>query len=171
MKKLSLFLILIAASWTAVISQNDSKQNTEKEKISTIAVDDFQSKAENLVDKEIFITGTVDHVCKHGGKRLQLIGSKEDARLKIEAGENISKFNKEIEGDEIQVHGLVKELRIDEAYLNDWEAEVKDHHKPEDQEYKDDMKRIKNMREQVKNSEKGYLSFYSLDAIDFKVLK
>ena len=167
MKNLLFILVFFTFNFLNVNAQDNDK----KEEAPVISIDDFQDKAHEFVGKKIYITGMVDHVCKHGGKRLQLVGNKEDARLKIEAGDKINKFQKEIEGDDIKVYGTVKEKRIDEAYLSEWEEEVKDHHKPSDEEYKNDMKKIANLRKQIKDSGKGYLSFYSMDAIKYEVIK
>ena len=167
MKKFLFILFVFTMSYV----NSNAQDNKDTKDVPVISIDDFQDKADEFVGKNIYITGSVDHVCKHGGKRLQLVGSKEDARLKIEAGDKINKFQKEIEGDDIKVYGTVKEKRIDEAYLLNWEDEVKDHHKPTDEEYKNDMKKIENLRKQIKESKKGYLSYYSMDAINFEVIK
>ncbi|HEB62309.1 MAG TPA: hypothetical protein ENI82_04070 [Bacteroidetes bacterium] len=164
MKYLFLLLFTVAGFW-GLNAQDDA--NGKK----IVPVEDFQGKADAFVGKTIYVSGTVDHVCKHGGKKVVIVSDDGQASLKIMAGDKISKFDKSIEGETINVLGTVKELRVDEAYLVNWEEEVKDHHKPSDQEYKDDMAKIADFRKQIKESKKGYLSFYSMDGIEYEVVK
>ncbi|HRY98677.1 MAG TPA: hypothetical protein P5550_06415 [Bacteroidales bacterium] len=96
---------------------------TGKGEGEAMTVGQFLEEAENLVDQTISIEGTVTHVCKHGGKRL-FIKDAEDNEIKVESGESIAQFDATLEGTDIIVEAIVKELRIDEAYLQEWEAEL-----------------------------------------------
>ena len=165
MRNLSLILTLLVFGFIGLNAQDNPVE------IATITVDEFQEKASEYVGQEIYITGICDHVCKHAGKQLQLVGSTPDVSMKIKAGEKIGKFKKDIEGDNLKILGLVKESRIDEEYCIEWEGEVKEHHKPEEEEYKADMEKIANLKKRVKATEKGYLSFYSMEGIEFEVVK
>lgn len=165
MKNLSLILILLVFGFIGLNAQDNPVE------IAVISVDDFQEKAAEYVGQEIYITGLCDHVCKHAGKQLQLVGSTPDITMKIQAGEKIGKFQKDIEGDNLKILGLVSENRIDDDYCTEWEGEVKHNHKPTEEEYIADMEKIANLRKRVKESEKGYLSFYSMVGIEFEVVK
>ncbi|MBN1253305.1 MAG: hypothetical protein JXR51_01515 [Bacteroidales bacterium] len=62
-------------------SCNNSDRNTEdidndstvvdviSEEIPEILLADFDTKAGSFVDKKVTVSGIVDHVCKHGGKK------------------------------------------------------------------------------------------------------
>ncbi len=157
--------MFITLGFFGLTAQDNSVDKT------VISVEDFQGKADNFVGKTIYVSGTVDHVCKHGGKKVVIVSDDGEASLKIMAGDKISKFDKSIEGEVIHVLGTVKELRVDEAYLLNWEEEVKGHHKAEDPEYKEDMAKIADLRKKIKESDKGYLSFFSMDGIEYEVVK
>ena len=173
MKKLSLILFFAIFGFIGLNAQDTPVEKVEEvpAEIQTITVEDFQDKADAFVGKEIYITGTVDHVCKHGGKKVMLVSEDGEASLKIMAGEEISKFNKNIEGENLKVRGVVQEMRMDEAYLIEKEEHVKENHKPEELEYKEDMEWIADMRKKIEDSEKGYLSFYSMDGLSYEVVK
>ncbi len=162
------YLFLLLFTVAGIVGLN--AQNEENSK-KIVPVEDFQIKADSFVGKTIYVSGTVDHVCKHGGKKVVIVSDDGEASLKIMAGDKISKFDKSIEGETINVLGTVKELRVDEEYLSNWEEEVKEHHKADDPEYKEDMERIAELRKKIKESKKGYLSFYSMDGIEYEVVK
>jgi len=167
MKNLTLTLLFLLIGTVSNFAQNETKPVEDP---ITITVDDFQDKAESLIGKQIYVTGTVDHVCKHGGRQLELFGKSDDVTMKIKAGK-ITKFQKDIEGEDIKVFGTVNEKRIGEEYLIEWEEEVKADHKPDEDEYKNSMKRINSLREKIKKSDKGYLSYFSIETESYKVVK
>jgi len=168
MKKLSLLFLFVLFAGVSINAQD--KEVSPIEDPVTITVDDFQDKAEELIGKQVYVTGTVDHVCKHGGRQLELFGKSDDVTMKIKAGK-IKKFQKDIEGEDIKVFGVVNEKRIGEEYLIEWEEEVKKDHKPDEDEYKNSMKRINGLRDKINKSEKGYLSFYSIETESYEVVK
>ena len=53
-----------------------------------------------------------------------LVGSDDTKTLRIEAGE-LGAFDTKVVNNIVTVKGTLKEERIDEAYLQDWEARVK----------------------------------------------
>ncbi len=127
-----LFLFVIAALFVSCNNtQNTSadKENTDQEvnaELVTLAIVDFDNQAGNYVGKEVQISGLVNHTCKHGGKRMFIIDEETEQTVKIEAGENIPSFDAELEGSIVSVTGIINELIIDEAYLIEWEAEIKE---------------------------------------------
>jgi hypothetical protein len=116
MIKKALFFSLLTLAFIAC-------NNAGKGEGEAMTVGQFLEQAEGLVDQTITIEGTVTHICQHGGKRL-FITDAEGNEIKIEAGESIPQFDATLEGSDIIVEAIVKELRIDEAYLQEWEAEL-----------------------------------------------
>lgn len=150
----------------------------------TLTVEEFDQKCPELVDQNIEISGTVVHVCKHGGKRLFLIGSDSAYRIEVTTGEKLAAFNPEMEGYEITINGKVHELRIDEAYLTQWENEVragtgdqesdlKVHDGAEGHEHNEGAEgqfaQIQNFRDQIKAAGSDHISLYSVIAESFKI--
>ncbi|MCD4665269.1 MAG: hypothetical protein K8R68_08350 [Bacteroidales bacterium] len=188
-KKLFIFF-MIAGIFTACSNNqsgsadnNISGQEIEDDLV-VLTVAEFDNKAGDYVNKKVQISGTVDRTCKHSGKRMFIVDGKSEGRVKIEAGNNISSFDAELEGSDVLVKGLVTELKVDEAYLNEWENEIlmeinSDHkihdgqHKAGEDEIEDyakDMEKIENFRKKIAETGKDFLSFYSIECISFEVV-
>ncbi len=119
LKKLSVIVVL------ALIFASCGNNAEEQEEVKVLTVAQFNEQAENLVDSVVTVEGTVEHVCKHGGKRLRMFGEDPEVILDVEAGEEINMFEAEIEGSDVIIEGIVAEFRIDNAYLDEWEAKEK----------------------------------------------
>lgn len=204
MKKLLLALTVLV--FFTVSCENTPQKNTDETKEKKVVIDevvalslmDFDSLVEGLAGRKISISGTVDHVCKHGGQKMFIVDETTDARVKITPNEDIAAFNTNLIGETVEVMGIVEELRIDDEYLTEWEEEVKqgdqeeegekkhigngegnhdsanneDHDEAnEDIEMQEELEQIAKMKKRVEESEKGYLSFYSILALEFKVYK
>jgi hypothetical protein len=127
-KNLFILFVLVAFLVSCNNTQNKTTETTDQEtaeEIAMLTIKDFDNVAEKYVGKEVQIKGLVNHTCKHGGKRMFIIDEETEQTVKIEAGENISSFDAELEGSVVQVNGIVNELIIDEAYLMEWEEELK----------------------------------------------
>ncbi|MBE0637595.1 MAG: hypothetical protein IH598_03660 [Bacteroidales bacterium] len=180
-------LLAVAAIFIAACGNAPEKPKDEAEvaEIPEVTVDDFWATPDEYVGKEVAMQGVVVHVCKEGGKRMFIVGENPDDRLQIKAGDDISAFAVELEGSMVEVKGVLDELRIDEAYLQNWEnelradnpeSEMKIHrgeegheHGEEDVQYEWDQ--IANYREMLAETEDDHLSFYSLIASSFVEIK
>jgi hypothetical protein len=178
LKKL-LFLVFVVV---AFVSCNNQPKETPKE--TTFELNVFDSLAPQYVNKEITILGTIDHVCKHGGKRMFLVGENPAVRVKINATDDNTSFKPEWEGSDVLIKGVVEELRIDAAYLDQWESEVlaetqgeaasKVHmgepgHENTEGTVSGDIERINEFRQQIKDSGTDHVSFYSVNCITYEI--
>jgi hypothetical protein len=184
MKKLfPLFAILIL--FAASCNQPVKEEAAEEVTIDTVwmTVASFDTSAMNYVDQPVWIEGTVTHTCKHGGKRMFIADGSDTVLVEVTAGPEIVMFDAELEGSRVQVLGILKEERIDDKYLNEWEAEVlkpeEENHEAglhegtkghEDHSKEDKLKQINALRNQLKESGKEFLAFYSVEAIAFEEL-
>lgn len=152
--------------------------NTKTSQTEAIPVNlsEIKAKAPELAGKLIRIEGMVAHVCRESGKRLFL----GENSFKVLATNQVPSFKVEWEGSDVTIDGYLKEDRIDETYLADWEKELNDgarmQMKEETHTYDAESKgldesaittqfdQIKGYREQIAASGKGYISFYSLEA-------
>ena len=98
-------------------------QNAE-EAVAAMSIDEVMAKAAGLVDQTVTIEGVCSHTCSHGAKKMFLVGSDDSKTLRIEAGE-LGAFDTKVVNNVVTVKGIIKEERIDEAYLQDWEARLK----------------------------------------------
>ncbi|HNX85388.1 MAG TPA: OB-fold nucleic acid binding domain-containing protein [Bacteroidales bacterium] len=182
--KHSMYLLLfpVVLAFSACNSSTDKNLNAKAD-TTRISVLTFTRQADSLVNKPVMIEGTVFHTCKHGGKRLFLVDGTDSIRVEVTAGEQIAKFDESLIGSRILITGLLREERIDTKYLNEWEAEVK---KPEenhgaglhtgakgheDQGVQEKLDQIAALRADLKNSGKDHLSFFSVEAISYKVIQ
>ena len=121
MTRLITFTILLTLLGSCANQSSKSDAGMESDEIS---VAEFITDASPLVDKPVNVTGTVVHVCRHGGQRLFIVGEGSEDQVRITTGEDIAEFEVALEGNRIEVQGIVKELIIDDTYLAEWETEV-----------------------------------------------
>ena len=160
------------------------KETTEETNVDTVllTVATFDRDASTYVDQPVWIEGTAYHICKHGGKRMFIVDGNDSLMVEITLGPDIVMFDEGLVGSRVNILGVLKEERIDEKYLNEWEAEVmapeedyetglhegtKGH---EDQPEEAKLETINDLREQLKESGSDHLSFYSIEAISFEEL-
>lgn len=176
MKRILFYVVTLG-----LLSACGSRQNKELPKV-TFDLTELETVATQYVGQEITLSGTVDHVCKHGGGRMFLVGSKPSARIRIDAGENMQ-FDASWEGKTAYVTGILEELRIDSAYLAKWEQEVKEkkggdhssgvhmgeagHEKEEEGNIEAELQRIADYRTAILDSGKDHLSFFSVRCTNY----
>jgi len=169
---------LIIISFLAIIfSCADASKKKDKEatdiaeitEIPIIALADFDEKAGDWLAKEVQVKGIVDHVCKHGGKKILLVNDDADVHVDSE-----TRFDDDLTGSEIRVNGMVTEFRVDEAYLLQKEEDHIQSHKEgadSDDVYKEKMEHLQAYRDLMKEEGVDHLSYYSLDYVSHEVVK
>lgn len=127
--------------------------------------------------------GLCSHLCSHGGRKMFIKDSK-SIPIRIEAGKAIGAFDEKAVNSKVIVSGIVRESRIDEAYLLDWEASEKkssaEHEGCETEaqakgESKGSVKeKIASFRARIakrlETEGKPYLSIFYIEAISYKTL-
>ena len=175
MKKIAIAICLVAT----IISCKTEKKETEKgsipaEKITEavltkITINNFNTNAGAFVDQEITLTGIVDHVCKHGGKKLLLVS--DDVKVHVTSQE---RFEDDLIGSEISLSGVVKEEIIDEAYCLKMENDnIKNHAegKYNNDDFKKKTEHIQQYRDEMKQLNVDHLSNYSLEYVSHNETK
>ena len=89
-----------------------------------LEIDDLLLGADPLVGRTVTIEGICTHTCKHGARKIFLMGSDDTQTIRVESGE-LGSFDPQCVNRIVRVTGRVDEERIDEAYLANWEAQVK----------------------------------------------
>lgn len=115
---------MIAACLVMVSCGGNKKQQNAEETVAALSIDDVLAKAPELVEQSVVIEGVCTHTCSHGAKKMFLVGSDDTKTIRIEAGE-LGAFDTKVVNNIVTVKGIIKEERIDEAYLQDWETRLK----------------------------------------------
>lgn len=179
---MSKWFILFISVLMVISCSTDSAQQQQVD--ADLDVAQINANTSEYVDKTVSVTGTVNHVCRHGGKRLFVMSDDANDRFKVEAGQ-VGSFDVALEGSKVRVVGVVKELKVDKAYLDTWEKEVcaaeaeneaqkfaSEHegqdHAGNEQADNPTLQNINMLRQELVDSEQAHLSFYHLDAISFE---
>jgi hypothetical protein len=97
------------------------------QEIAVIKPSDFPDQAEQYMGQKIQIEGMVVHVCKHGGKKMFIVGDDPDVRVKIDASDEVSVFKTELEGSTVMVQGIVEPMDQDPIPEEEQHDEDEDH--------------------------------------------
>lgn len=161
-------------------NKGQKKETVQEKDVVKVTVEQLMTDMQSYVEKEIVIAGTVNHVCEHGGKRMFIMGEDPDVAIKITPNDEIGIFEKELEGSYVVVTGVVKELRIDNAYVANMEKElaegadneaIHDHSGGTHDEDEENEKnaQIEAMKTKIADSENEYYSQYWIEASKFEV--
>ena len=128
-KKLTIAIALMAMTFIGTSCGNKqqksaSEATTEQSASSALEIDSLLANAENLAGQEVTIEGVCTHTCKHGAKKIFLMGSDDTKTIRVEAGP-LGSFDTKCINAIVTVTGTLKEQRVDEAYLQNWESKLK----------------------------------------------
>lgn len=128
-KKLTIAITIMAMTFIGTSCGNKqqksaSEATTEQSASSALEIDSLLANAESLAGQEVTIEGVCTHTCKHGAKKIFLMGSDDTQVIRVEAG-TLGTFDPKCVNSIVRVTGTLKEQRIDEAYLQNWEAQLK----------------------------------------------
>ena len=186
--KLMMAALFVAACFTMMSCGGGKKQAQNAEEVA-MSIDEVMEKAADLVEQTVVIEGVCTHTCSHGAKKMFLVGSDDSKTLRIEAGE-LGAFDTKVVNNVVTVKGIIKEERIDEAYLVDWENRLKNEteEKHGNEEGEGGCDTEKNARGETANTSEGriadfrtkiaaekeatgkeYLSFYHVVATSYEI--
>ena len=193
-----LFAAIAATTFTFVACGNKQAKTNETaavEQSGAMEIDSLLANAETLAvgnaepraAKAVTIEGVCTHACKHGATKIFLMGSDDTQMIRVEAGK-LGSFDTKCVNSIVRVNGTLKEQRVDEAYLQQWEAQLKaanaekhgeseggcsSEKKARGETANTPEKRIADFRAQIAKrqaeSGKPYLSFYYLEATDYEI--
>lgn len=197
MKTLSIAIAILASLFIGTSCSNKPKNTeadvntvanaTDPQEESIMQIDDLLANAENLAGKEVTVEGVCTHACKHGATKIFLMGSDDTQTIRVEAG-RLGSFDTKCINSIVRVTGVLKEQRIDEAYLQQWEAKLKtaaaEEHgesaagcstekKARGETANTPQARINDFRAKIAKrqaeSGKPYLSFYFMEASSYEI--
>ena len=186
--------LAVAAFAIAGTSCGGSKQKTNEaaqaeQTVAAMDVDSLLANAEALTDQEVTVEAICTHACKHGATKIFLMGSDDTKTIRVEACE-LGAFDTKCVNSVVRVKGIMKEDRIDEAYLQNWEAQLKEAATKQHGEGEAGCETEKKARGESANTPedriaafrakiaarqaedgKAYLSFYHVDAISYEIVE
>ncbi len=154
----------------AEVKKAELETASEKE---VIEIADFMTVAVDRIGKKVNIRGSVSHVCSHSGRRCFLVDSTGEHSVRVEAKGKINSFNRELAGMDITVTGTVREKRLYNDFLNEWEEKVKAKDKDIEEGGKHcsaELENIQSMRNWMAEHNKDYYSVIYLDGIEYDVV-
>jgi outer membrane murein-binding lipoprotein Lpp len=192
MKTKRLFMFFAVAAMIAGCNNVNQTMEIESDVVE-LTINEFKERAEEFAGDTVLVKGLVNHACRHSGKRMFIVDQETSEGLRVDAGKIVAGFDNSLEGSMVLVTGVVMERRIDEAYLNEWESEVQEEcaaeqayaegemadaeaeaeadEETEEEDPAEDLDRIAKLRQQVLESEKGYISFFHLECISYDVIE
>lgn len=166
-----------------------AEQTAAAEQSDVLEIDELLASADSLARKFVTIEGVCTHTCKHGARKIFLMGSDDTQTIRVESGE-LGHFDPQCVNRVVRVTGTLDEQRVDEAYLTAWERRAKaqtaekhgtaeagcDAEKAARQEAGNTVaERIADFRAKIaarKAAEgKDYLSFYYVTATSYEILQ
>lgn len=185
-------LMALVACGGNTSKKTSSTEETRTEAQSVMSVDDLlkalsATEGESLVGKTVTFEGVCTHTCKHGARKIFLMGSDDTQTIRVESGE-LGHFDPQCVNHVVKITGKVEEQRVDESYLTQWEQQAaaqtaENHGKGEagcdaeknarQETGNTTAERIAAFRERIaarKASEgKDYLSFYFVTAESYEI--
>lgn len=180
-----LFLMILAAALFSCSGPGGGEDSRANQDQTVLQVPQITGNPAQYTDQKITVEGMVTHVCRHGGKRLHLSKAGSEEMIRVRTGKNMTPFEREMEGSNMQVTGTFVEERMDQEYLNKLRkgresTESHDEgHQAEGGEQatgeQADVEQgqvseayIQELEGKIDNSEKGYISEYWLTAESVK---
>lgn len=120
MKKSLLLSAILAFSMSVVSCGGNSQKATEENQVevASVSVDEVLANPDAMVGDTIVLEGVCSHLCRHGGRKAFVAGSADSLMLRCEAFPLMGQpFPKTTIHHPIQVTGIVREQRIDEAAI------------------------------------------------------
>ena len=169
MKNLLIFGLIISLVVSCNSNKSTADQDSEnqqiivEQEIPLLTVDVFDAEAGKYVNSKIALTGIVDHVCKHSGKRLKLVADGGEVHVDSE-----TRFDDALVGNQIQLKGIVRELRVDESYCLQMEEDnIKKHREgsTNKEQYQNKHNQIQHYRDSMAVAGVDHLSFYTVEFV------
>ena len=129
MKHILLFIMLttitscLLTSCKSKTTQSATSQS-QMSQSQILEVDDILARADSLTGKTFTTEALCTHICAHGGGKIFLMGSDDTQTIRVEAAK-LGSFDTKCVNSIVRVTGTLKEQRVDEAYLQQWESRLK----------------------------------------------
>ena len=179
LKTINIFIVPVLFTFCFACSPKKSNTNkaatvlsTQKEEDITFStVETILKQADTLSGKSVNVTGVIDHVCRHGGKRFKIISSDGAMELKIELDEEFKAVGAEIIGNTVKVTGMLIPTKMNAEMVKAWEKKVKKNHSGEEnsEHFKQEISEIQGIYHKLISGEIPYYTRYSVHAESYRL--
>ncbi len=111
MKKIFILFAIIAiysCGRNASKQENVVVEQLQDIEIVDVSIDSLIANPSVYANQTVRFSAMVDHVCKHSGQKITVIGSLPEAKIKVMASEAVPGFETSLNGTKVEVVGLVK---------------------------------------------------------------
>lgn len=111
MKKSLIFIIVIFAIYScggnASKKENAALEQLQELEIADVNIDSLIVNPSVYANQTVRFSAVVDHVCKHSGQKITVIGSLPELKIKIMGSKAVPSFETSLNGTKVEVVGLV----------------------------------------------------------------
>ena len=145
-------------------------RQTEAARPAALEIDELLASADSLAGKTVTIEGVCTHTCRHGARKIFLMGSDDTQTVRVESGE-LGSFDPQCVNRIVRVTGTLDEQRVDEAYLAAWEEQTKAQTGERHGTTEAGCDAEKAARQETGKAAEGkdYLSFYYVTATSYEI--
>ncbi len=154
---------------TAIAKGNESVATSNASAKPAQSVAKLLSSASGLVNQTVVVSGIVDHVCKHSGKRCFIADENDDVSIRVEAKGEIKGFNKELVGSTIVMTGVLRENKLSKAKIEEMESNARQKNEGQDH-CSTELNNVLNMKKWMKDNNKDSYSIYYIEGASYDVI-
>jgi hypothetical protein len=160
------FSVLLMACEGKKAAESGGEVAVASEKV--FEVKELMDDPDGMIDQMVQVQGTVTHVCRHSGKRLHLVDLESEKMIRLEAGEKIVRFERDLEGSDIIATGILRKQVIDDSYIESLAGEGHGEQHHEGEEASEGEERAANFRAMLERSGQEEIVMYWLDGESFE---
>lgn len=112
MKKLLILFVVVFAIYScggnATKNENAAVKQLQGLEVVDVGIDSLIANPSVYANQTVRFSAMVEHVCKHSGQKLTVIGSLPDGKIKVMGSEAVPTFETSLNGAKVEVVGLVK---------------------------------------------------------------
>lgn len=112
MRKLLILFVVIFAIYScggnASKQENAAVEQLQKLEVVDVNIDSLIANPSAFANQIVRFSAMVDHVCKHSGQKITVIGNLPELKIKVMGSEAVPNFETSLNGAKVEVVGLVK---------------------------------------------------------------
>jgi len=130
MKKLLILFVVVFAIYScggnATKNENAAVEQLQELEVVDVSIDSLIANPSVYASQTVRFSAMVEHVCKHSGQKLTVIGSLPDGKIKVMGSEAVPTFDASLNGTKVEVVGLVKGMATENVETCEVDSTVQD---------------------------------------------